>query len=384
MEKSTSTTFGQRFSVAATAFGAIIGPGAASGTTILYYFVNKGWKSSYLPLLSFLVAYSSYYWGMEYSRMNGITVYNEMFNSLYGKYKKFVSPLMDITMIWALYNGASILCSQVGIIASTIFGINKWILIIAIVIIGIVGSMFGASGFRRVQGVLTIVLLVSMLLIFGGAIFTNGSNAISLVTERWMPDGATVSNAVYWGAMYGVANISFIGVLLPSNDILKKKADVKHTLVLGYIMNTCITLLSCWALLSYAPGIVSEGVPFLFISKDVFPGVGVTIYILTLLGAIITTIVGFCYTIGTRFKPLLQKKISNERVCGAIPALVLMVAGALTTELGLNFIFTKMTAANNIFILVFLFIPLIIIAPIQVRKMRREKSAPNTTPDSVI
>ena len=62
--------FKEKFGIASTHFGGLLGAGTASGVSIAGYFVTKGgWMSLFFPWVTIILMFIIYYFGIQISRL---------------------------------------------------------------------------------------------------------------------------------------------------------------------------------------------------------------------------------------------------------------------------------------------------------------------------
>lgn len=371
-QKKTTTTFMQRFAFAAMVFGTLAGPGNASGTSTVHFFVQYGWYAAFMPIIAMAITCIGMYWMIEYSRPLGTKTYDAAFRSLYGKYGKYVTPLVDLSMLLTLLSGFCIVLVQCGNIASTVFGLNEWVGIIGIIIIGLISSVFGMKLFSRIQSTLTTIMLVIMVLVFGYGIINGFDTLVTNVSNLWVPENTSTFDIWFWGIGNGFCQLFLLSVALPGSNVMKTSADNKKSMILTYVMVTFLFWASSLAFLGFAPGILGDDSPSLYLANMLFGRAGQLVYTVSLLAAIITTIAGYCFTITTRYSRYIPKAITNEAVRGAIPNVILIGFCVFMSRLGLNSIFNYITAPNIWLTLITMGIPTLIIAPRIVIKRRKE------------
>ena len=107
MNKSTgSLTLRDYFNIASTQFASILGPGVASGATVLAIFASRGWHASWLTFFGVGLSFVGYYFAMEYARLHQLRNYADVYKGLYGKLYRVATPFMDfrVTCSTSFYN----------------------------------------------------------------------------------------------------------------------------------------------------------------------------------------------------------------------------------------------------------------------------------------
>ncbi|HHX04238.1 MAG TPA: hypothetical protein GX733_08130, partial [Tissierellia bacterium] len=255
MNKSTgSLTLRDYFNIASTQFASILGPGVASGATVLAIFASRGWHASWLTFFGVGLSFVGYYFAMEYARLHQLRNYADVYKGLYGKLYRVATPFMDFAVAYAVFVGMAIVTAQFGSLMME-WGIPFFVGVAILWGFSLLGAIFGTDLFRKIQGVLSLILL-TLTLVINVACIINGINIFKeIMSTRWMPEGGTFANAVYWAFQYGFVQIQMVTVLIPNLDIVRKKSDIKKALGVGYLMNMTLVGLQSIALLAFMPAV---------------------------------------------------------------------------------------------------------------------------------
>ncbi|HHX03337.1 MAG TPA: hypothetical protein GX733_03520, partial [Tissierellia bacterium] len=127
--------------------------------------------------------------------------------------------------------------------------------------------------------------------------------------------------------------------------------------------------------------VLGLNVPFLEITKQLFPGWGALVYQVALALAIYTTGVSYCFTIGTRFSRFVPQTVENKVVRNTIPISFFVIGSVIVSQIGVMAIYNKLAPIMGYLNMIFLFLPLMILAPIAIARKRNELKSQGINPD---
>ncbi len=251
-------------------FATHFGGGFSSGRQVVQFYTRFGWYAIFMPLIAVAIMAMTYYYASYFS------VVFKTFD--YRKWAvKYYEPLGSIggIIFEILYVGIVILATSVAFATG---GSTLWkvwgipyvpsTILVAIVIFLIV--IFGADTVRASSSLVSVIVIIGMLAIYGSAIYKNFPQLSRVIQTAHPPGGfwKGLWNAIVYAGFQSILIGSFVSVV----DILKSRKEVFKAFLAGYIINGAILTISSIGILSFYPAILKEAVPSLYVAKFGLPG----------------------------------------------------------------------------------------------------------------
>lgn len=324
--------------------GTHFGPGVASGTQILAYWVKYGIWGTVCSVLAMCLLGYCLYCSMEFSRIYKTYNYGDWIQAVFGV--KWVAYLFDISFVITMMTALGGSLNAIATLMFNQFGINYWIGVAMVVILAALLCAFGAKLVSMastymmylVIAVLAVIIIISASsgqLHLGQAI----SNASAGLTEGISPSlpGALWSAVIYAAFQATViANISSVANQLPNRSTSKKAAIIGICGNSLMLVALSLFLLSATTMENYTVmDTATNPLPFYGILSVLGYGWAKLIYVITVFVAVLSTAVGFCFGGLARFSKFYRTP--DEKTPGKDAALVaaLLIACALASKIGI-------------------------------------------------
>lgn len=341
MEKKTNTTT-IAIGIACVWMGTHFGPGVASGTQILQYWVKYGVWGSVCAVLAMCLLGYCLYCSMEFSRIYKTYNYGDWIQKVFGF--KWVSVLFDISFIITCMTALGGSLNAIATLMLNQFGINYWIGVALVVVCTALLCAYGAELVSKassymmylVLAVLALIIILSISsgkLDLAGAIAAQGSTSgveSSLPKALW--------SAVIYAAFQAtvIANISSVANQLPNRSTAKKAAIIGIVGNAAMLVALSLFLLSATTLSDYnVLDTAANPLPFYGILTYLGFGWAKVVYVITVFIAVLSTAVGFCFGGLARFSKFYRKPDEKTPAKDAALTGVLLLACAFCSKFGI-------------------------------------------------
>ena len=364
--------FREKFGIASTHFGGLLGAGTASGVSIAGYFVTKGgWMSLFFPWVTIILMFIIYYFGIQISRLKNFEKYNEVLSYAYGDLKKFLTPLGEIAVIYNLMFSLALAFSGGGVLLNQFTKIPVIFGVIVISLICIIISFYGLDFLNKIQSFMTFGMLLILFLAYIPALIKGFPNLIETISNGWMPEGASFGRGFYWAFADTASYASFLAIYMLNVKKFSNTKEVKSTLTLGALMCSTALWLPALVLLSYTDA-VSQEIPTMYIMQNVIKFRGTTVaYTVLLMLAFISTGASCLAAMSDRFSVYIPKSISKPSSRTLLICIIVSIISILIAQSGIRSVFNLFTPIGNVLSLTLLAIPLLFILPVKYRKDKR-------------
>ena len=322
--------------------GTHFGPGVASGTQILQYWVKYGIWGAICPILAMSLLGYCLYCSMEFSRIYKTYNYGDWIQKVFGI--KWVAILFDISFIITMMTALGGSLNAIATLLQNQFGLNYWLGVALVVVCAALLCAFGAKLVSKastymmylVIAVLALIIILSMSTgkLDLGAALANQANhpgiTLSLPQALW--------SAVIYAAFQAtvIANISSVANQLPNRSTSKKAAVIGIFGNALMLVGLSVFLLSATALADYdVLDTATNPLPFYGILTYLGFDWAKVVYVVTVFVAVLSTAVGFCFGGLARFSKFYRKP--DEKTPGKDIALVaiLLLACAFCSKFGI-------------------------------------------------
>ena len=190
-----------------------------------------------------------------------------------------------------------------------------------------------------------------------------------LVTEKITTAG--FGKILWMAVVYGAFPSVLIASLISVSDTLKTRAQCFRTALFGFFANGLMLLLVCIMLLGFFPAISKENLPVYFVTTQLDQKWLFALYSLILFFALVSTGVGMIFGVVKRFETVWTK---GKGIFRGLHFRRMAICGTcLLLSAGISFFgLTKIVAVGyyslGLFSIFLNIIPLLIIAPIKIRK----------------
>ncbi|MGM9661697.1 MAG: hypothetical protein ACI3WR_01220 [Oscillospiraceae bacterium] len=253
------------FSVAAVWFGTLVGPSLVTGAYTRVYFAPYGALGLVLPFVAFLPICILAAMGAEVVRRNQAYDYASFGKALYGKYHRFLMPLLDYYIVLAMIIGGSAVANVEGLLLSAVLGISPIVGASIFGLITVIVAVFGARVLRKFSSVMTVLLFIAF---FALAVLfiLRSPTGLQEVIAGGIPEGASVRKGLLGAVLMGFSNMGCVcGTLCAVEQNIKTAKQASFVGVFSFILNSAIFLLSCVMILPYCPEALSSPTPTVYI-----------------------------------------------------------------------------------------------------------------------
>ena len=368
--------FKEKFAVASTQFGGVLGAGVASGATVALYFVQKGgYCAAAASIIALLILFAIYFIGMETAREYKLENHTQLYNLFYGNsvLKKVLTPLANITVFYMMILSSAMAFAGAGTIVSQYTSMSP---IIGGLIVGalcILVVFFGLEIFKKLQSWMCLAMFLILSVCYIVTLVNGGAeNLKTVVTSHWMPETASVGKMLWWALSFIGLYVGFLPILLMSGKKLTTPRDIGGMLGIGFVLNASAFILPTFAILAYSPAASLESIPAAYVVN--LSGIPhfTEIYLILLFLALISTGASCLVTIGAQLSPYLPQKIESERTRNSIIYIVFAVVFALFAPLGMANTLKLLAPVANYLCIFSLVLPIVIFAPVKLLQKRNK------------
>ncbi len=322
--------------------GTHFGPGVASGTQILQYWVKYGIWGPLCAILAMCLLGYCLYCSMEFSRVYKTYNYGDWIQQVFGM--KWVAILFDISFVITMMTALGGSLNAIATLLQNQFGLNYWLGVALVIICAALLCAFGAKLVSKastymmylVIAVLALIIILSMSsgkLDLGAAI-ANQANDPGI--EPSLP------KALWSGVIYAafqatvIANISSVANQLPNRSTSKKAAIIGICGNALMLAGLSLFLLSATSLTDYdVLDTAANPLPFYGILDYLGFGWAKVVYVVTVFIAVLSTAVGFCFGGLARFSKFYRKADEQTPGKDAVLVAVLLLACAFCSKFGI-------------------------------------------------
>ncbi len=364
------------FPISAVWFGALVGPSMVSGAFAIVYFLPYGMWGLVLPFVSMGVACCIVGFGLLGIKEWKVDNYSDYGKRLYGKYSKYLSPLLEIYLIIAMLVGGSSVIVMGGIFFHDLIGISDLVGQILMAIISSVLVLWGAELVRHSSVFMTIVLLVGFSLLIFLSCYSSSDDLTEKIVTWYVPEGVTLWQGITPAIALGLSNACNALTLSSVGQKLRTNGDIGLTILISFIINSMMFVGCVIFLLPYIPDVLTEEVPNLYVLQqyltEKYSWLPMVYNIVMLFGlassgvpqlnAVTYRVIGFYPNTGAFKNPVCRN------ICTSI---IYMTICILVATLGLQTIISKGYSILGYLAIPLIVIPICIIMPI---RMHREKA----------
>lgn len=364
-------------------FASYTGPGFASGTQTVSYFLSKGWIGIFIgPLVVGLLCFTFTYLLFEINRRYVPNNSKEAYGYIYphAGWRKFFGNFKDVQVVVLILLALSANISTVGLLLQSVLGLNKWIGALIFIILLFAVASFGSNVFRKAGSVLaTCLLLVSLYIGFTRLPVAVGKMS-SFVASRASYHTFGYSNGfIAWLSMITILVFFMNGYdacVHASKGIVKTRRDVLTIAAGTAILTTGITMMFTVIFAAGMPGILKIQIPTLWaLTKLSYSGMGIQLlYVLFVFAAALSSSMSFLFTVVERFQPSLTKLLpkSGELTRKLVIEILLVIICTIGSSFGLLNIVKYGYTLYSILVGLVMFAPLLVAVPYRLHKDKKK------------
>ena len=361
------------FPVASVWFGALVGPSMISGVFAASYFAPYGAAGLLLPMLSMGLAAFIIAMGAEVVRKYRVFNYYDYAGCLYGKFGRFLTPMLEIYMVIAMIVGGSAVVSMGGIFFNDLTGLPNLFGAILVAAISIVLVLWGDKLVRASSTLMSVIMIVGMILLSLFAVLHRSEEAVKIVSTFYLPEGVSLRTGVSGAIALGLSNACNALTLSAVEQNVTKSTHSAAIGVCSFVLNSSAFILSTLLLLPYCPEALTQAVPvlsivnrFLVQNAPWLPAV----YSVTMFLALLSSGAPQLHAVVSRVRPLFPKTgaLSDGVVSGSVIGIVYFACCIFISRVGLQTIIGKGYSMLGYLAIPLIVIPVCVLIPLRTRR----------------
>lgn len=340
--KTKNKTTGIAIGVACVWMGTHFGPGVASGTQILQYWVKYGLTGVLCSILAMALLGYCLYCSMEFSRIYKTYDYGTWIQKVFGI--KWVSVLFDVSFIITCMTALGGSLNAIATLLQNQFGLNYWIGVGLVIVCAALLCAFGASLVAKASTYMMYIVIAVLALIIALSISSGKLDLAGAIANQANTPGITLSfggalkSAIIYAAFQGtvIANISSVANELPNRSTSKKAAIFGIIGNAGMLVALGLFLLSATTLADYnVLDTATNPLPFYGLLNYLNFGWAKVVYVVTVFIAVLSTAVGFCFGGLARFSKFYRKPDEKTPGKDALLIALLLLACSFCSKFGI-------------------------------------------------
>lgn len=302
-------------SISALMFSTYVGPGFASGTQTVSFFLTKGWVGVFWgPVVVGLVSLAINLAMFELNRVYKPENYRQAYNSIYrGKASRLIlSNFKDITSIMAVIVSVSTQISAASILFNDLWGLPMVMGTILFSLAILALAIRGASLIRVVGTLLTCCILGVCIYMAITGLGPAWPQAKAFISSRVPPNDFGFTNASAWFFMVMFCSNFVFGydASIPTSlGVIKTRGDVVLSAVINIVLCTLSTIVFTVIFAAGMPVIAEEPIPTMWAIRNIIGGGRFTqiLYAILAISAMLSTGVSLIYAVSDRMEAPLSK-----------------------------------------------------------------------------
>ncbi len=319
MDKKVSKGLPAFIGVAAVWMGTHFGPGVASGTQIITYYVKFGIPGILCAVFAMCLLGAALYCSMEASRIYKTYEYQSWAKNIwdFSFTKSWIVWLFDLSFLITIMTALGGSLNAVATLMQNQWGLNYWFGIILVIAMTMFLCAYGADLVRKASSymmffVVGILLVIVVLLVVKG----DGNLGAAIASQKSNP-GITINvpNSIWQAIVYAAFQATVVANIASVADTLKSRSDSKKAAITGIIANAALLVILGLVLFSYTSvegfNILDQKenpLPFFALLQRLGYNWLTVVYILIVTVAVLSTAVGFSFAGVARFGKYYQVK----------------------------------------------------------------------------
>lgn len=361
------------FAVASVYFGAVVGPDMVGGSTSIVYYTPYG-KWAFVPILIVCATIGLIMGvGSIVPRKYGVYEYNSYAKIIYGKFYKYMSPLLDFYIIFAMLLGGAVVVSVGGEFFSTVLGCSVFVGYLLICVISALMVLWGDKIVRATSSIMAILMVLFFIVVCCYIIFTNTDTVSAVYTsEPSFPGVTPIAAAIAPAIALGLSNAPNSVIQSAVMQNVSKKRESILIGVFCFIMTTLAYLLSTNSTLAFCPEVLNESVPILTIIQTKLGsnmGVMKAMYYILMFLALVSSGAPQFHAIAARFSKVYPDKGAFKKlpVRNLVTGVIYFSVCIAIAGFGVIALISKGYAILGYVGMVITLIPVFIITPIRMK-----------------
>lgn len=368
------------FSVAAVLFSTHAGGGFATGNQETQYFVTSGFSGIISAILAMILYTMTIREAIIMKNSRKLKNYKELFENLY-------HPFDKLEWIFEVYFHIMVICAVGAVIAgaaSLIAATNLIHYIPAVFLISsifLVLTIFGAKLIIRVSGVMSVVILVSMFIIFFIGIKARTPVLMETINNFSLTGNSNMGKLILKAFVYAGFQAVAIPTMISCGSVLKTDEQATKAMTIAFVMNCIALVMAVLMLLAWAPEFIAAGattLPVLYVCKNLNMTFLYWFYNVALFVCLISTGVSILYGFVAKFSTIkAMEKIEKPIVRRIVSSCLCMVVSISISMLGLSKIVKYGYGYCGYLGIAIIIIPFLTVGVYKNRKFTQEKSVEN-------
>ena len=339
--KYAKTSFAAAFAVGSVLFSAHAGGGFATGNQANTYYVGLGWAGVVSAILAMLLLTLTMREAMVMYNSRGLKSYKELFETLYHPLDK-LEWLFEIFFYIMVLMAVAAAISGAATALSDYFGLNYYIGVVAVGLLVLTLTIFGAGIVRAASTYMGIAILITAIIIYAVGIANSERSIMDVLAADWQSTGfAGVPTAVLNAFTYAGFQCVTLPTMVACGTTMKNKQGCAKAMWISFVMNAVALVLSVFMLLCWRDmySAVDGGtdIPTLtvcnFMGYDILTVIYGVCLLLCLISTGVTTIFGFV----ARFEKLpMFRAIKSAPVRSAIVSAFIIILSMTISMVGLS------------------------------------------------
>ena len=307
--------FAAVFSICAVMFSAYVGPGFASGTQTVSYFLNKGYIGIIIgPLVAGLLCFVFNLLLFEINRIYTPNTYREAYNTIYRSkaLQAFFGTFKEIQVIVVVLIALSAQISTTAILLNTMFGLPKIAGTVLFCAAVLMLALWGADLLRKVGTVLGLCILAICAYVAVICLGNATPDALAYLHRHVSYTEYGFSGPAAWFSMLMIVVFFMNGyeACVPASiGIIRTRKDVFVESLVTAVLCAFSTMIFTFIFAAGMPDVLKEEIPTLW-AIDHLSNAGFIsriLYVVFAISAMLSSSVAFIFTVCNRFEPLIEK-----------------------------------------------------------------------------
>lgn len=303
-------------SIGAMMFSTYVGPTVGAGTSLVNYFLTKGWIGMVFgPLVCTLFTAIINYWYFTYSWIYKPLHYRERTEKVFERFgtipKKIFGIFNDVLMLLTVIVVVSAMISTEASVLNSIYGLDAIATTTVFSIILILLCIWGVKIIQNISNFCTIVMILMIIALAYFALPETFSGAVEFIKmkEPMTAHGYSVFNAWFIILAYSGNFQAALDTVVPICVDLRTKKDVLITTIFSVLPSFLVTTILVFCYSAFMPDVLTVEVPCLVLLQMCFGDSNIiyALYVVFITLSIVTTCVGMLYGVSFRWAQSCQK-----------------------------------------------------------------------------
>lgn len=251
MSKQTKVTMAMAFSVGFVLFSSHAGGGFATGNQANTYYVGLGWLGPVAAVISMLLLTLTMRQAMVMYNSRRITSTKKLFETLFHPFDK-IELLFEVFFYIMVLMAIAAAISGAATALNTYFSLNYYVGIVAVGLVVMALTIFGAGLVRAASTYMGIAILVSAIAIYIVGVFKAPETVGSVVRADFAENGfSALPKAITNAFVYAGFQCVTLPTLIACGTTMTSKKDCAKSMWISFAMNAVALTLSVFMLMGW-------------------------------------------------------------------------------------------------------------------------------------